>query len=132
MNEEEKQILEERYLKAIDYIDYLKEENRELQNKLEIEKKKSYKSEYFEEVSYAQSMILKKIKTYPVEFKDDRLILLVDKTLINNGMYETNYVSKEDVKNKLDNLIEKLEKANLGGFADETRDIKEELLEEIN
>ena len=132
MNEEEKQILEERYPRAIDYIDYLKEEIRKLQNKLEIEKKKSYKSEYFEEVSYAQSMILKKIKTYPVEFKDDRLILLVDKTLINNGMYETNYVSKEDVKNKLDNLIEKLEKANLGGFADETRDIKEELLEEIN
>ncbi len=132
MNEEEKQILEERYPKALDYIDYLKEENRKLQNKLEIEKKKSYKLEYFEEVSYAQSMILKKIKAYPVEFKDDRLILLVDKTLINNGMYETNFVSKEDVKNKLNNLIEKLEKANLGGFADETRDIKEELLEEIN
>lgn len=132
MNEEEKQILEERYPKAIDYIDYLKEEIRKLQNKLEIEKKKSYKSEYFEEVSHVQSMILKKIKTYPVEFKDDRLILLVDKTLINNGMYETNYISKEDVKNKLDNLIEKLEKANLDGFADETRDIKEELLEEIN
>ena len=127
MNEEEfkkiaEKTMQEQIMKNLDsslIFTYIKN----LEGKCKELEEKSKKCEYFEEVAKTQSELLNEIKTYPVKFKDDRLMLLVDKTLINNGTYETNFVSKSSVRSKLTDLVEKLESANLGGFADEVRDL---------
>lgn len=64
------------------YIDKLQKENKEL-------------------IALAET-----IKKLPVEFKDDRLLLLVDKTIINNGNYESNFINKDKIvkiKKQLEN-----------------------------
>lgn len=65
-----------------------------------------YKVEGLQKENKELIAIAEVIKKLPVEFKDDRLLLLVDKTIINNGNYESNFINKDKIvkiKKQLEN-----------------------------
>lgn len=45
-------------------------------------------------------------------------------------MDKKNYIHKDKIRDKLNILIDELEKADMGGFADEVRDMRANLLME--